>query len=231
MTKPTDRPTPPDDQTPRRKARVYDLDDARVDSADPTAARTPDPVEPPPHRPTERPASRQATEPTTDPADATSRPDTETYVSRGLRWGTLFLGALASALILSTALWVYNYVRDALAQPGWIGWTTLALVSIAVLALVVIVGRELLGFIRVGRLTTLRKELETARTSGDPKAERKAVETLLSHLENRPDLAAATKRMKDYARDVNDPGALLALADRELLGTIDGMARRAITHS
>lgn len=228
---PPNQPASDGDQ-PRRKARVYDLD-AVEGGRDAAKSQATEPTDPAPHRPRERDQARtRAQQAPDDTLDAvTPRPATETLVSKGLRWSTLFLGAIASALLLSTGLWVYNFVAEALKRQDWVGWTTLGLISLALLALVVIIGREVLGFIRVGRLTTLRRELEEARTGGDPKAERKAVERLLRHLDGRPDLEAARKRLREYARDVNDPGALLALADRELLGTIDGMARRAITHS
>jgi putative membrane protein len=47
----------------------------------------------------------------------------------------------------------------------------------------------------------------------------------------RPELRWHVQRLKDHARDVHDPGALLAIADRDLMAEIDGAARRLITIS
>jgi putative membrane protein len=150
---------------------------------------------------------------------------------RGLRWGALLLAALGGAAALGLAAWFARFVSAALARDDWVGTTTFVLLLIAAFAAVMIGLRELIGFSRLARLNRLKSEVAAALNERDRKSERRAALRLAALYAGRRELAWAIKRFRDHARDVHDPGELLALADREILVPLDMDARRIVTRS
>jgi putative membrane protein len=171
-----------------------------------------------------------------DAAAAASRPELARPTlaelgRRGLRWGALLAAALAGAALLGLAAWFARFVSAALARQDWIGTATLALLLVAAFAALMIVLRELVGFFRLGRLGRLRADIAAAIADKDRKRERKAAWRLAALYAGRKDQSWALRRFRDHARDVHDPGELLALAEREIIAPLDGEARRLVTRS
>ena len=81
--------------------------------------------------------------------------------------------------------------------------------------------RELIGFSRLARLNRLKSEIAAALDERDRKRERRAALRLAALYAGRRELAWGIRRFRDHARDVHDPGELLALADREILAPLD----------
>ena len=152
-------------------------------------------------------------------------------LSRGVRWGAILLGALVGLAALATSVWFARFASVALAREDWVGWTAFALLAIAAAAALFLVGRELVGLARLGRLTRLKKEAEAALRTRDLEAERAAVQALRRLLSGRPELAWALARFREHERDVRDPGELLALADRDLIAPLDREAKRVVLSS
>lgn len=198
-----------------REPRVFDLDDPAV-------------VQEPP-----------ATEPGVSPAPSPSAPDGQVVVRptladlgrRGLRWGAMLVFALAGAAALGAAAWFGRLVSAALGRDDWLGWTVLALLSIAAFAALMIVLREIVGFSRLNRLNRFRVDAKRALAEGDRRRERRAAERLASFYGECPELIWSVRRFREHARDVHDPGELLSLADRELVAPLDASARRLITRA
>ena len=160
-----------------------------------------------------------------------ARPTFSDVGRRSLRWGALLLTALAGAASLGLAAWFARFVSAALARDDWVGTATLALLLIAAFAALMIALRELIGFSRLARLTRLRSDVAAALSERDRKRERRAAMRLAALYAGRRELAWGTKRFRDHARDVHDPGELLALAEREILTSLDIDARRIVTRS
>ena len=78
-------------------------------------------------------------------------------LSRGLRWGSLLLGAAGGLVSLIAGLWLYDWTLALLAREDWIGWGAVGLLGVALLALSMIVLREVAGLLRLRRLGLLRK--------------------------------------------------------------------------
>lgn len=150
-------------------------------------------------------------------------------LDRGIRWGALLFAALSAAATFALSLWFYRLVAIGLWSDDWIGWTMRVLVGIAAFALIMILLRELIGVMRLARLGRLKADVTAVLAKRDVKAEQAMAETLLKLYGGRPELRWHAQRMRTHMRDVHDPGALLALADRDLLAEIDGAARRDIT--
>ncbi|WP_439542721.1 YcjF family protein [Hyphomicrobium sp.] len=151
--------------------------------------------------------------------------------SRGASIGGIFLSAVLGLVSLTLAASFTGFISAALAREDWIGWTATSLAGIAVLTGLVIVLRELIGLVRLGRLTRLRRDADTALRTNDRALERKTVAALTSALRGRRELAWNVTRLDAHASDIRDPGELLRLADRELMAPLDAAARRLVLKS
>ena len=119
------------------------------------------------------------------------------------------------------AAWFARLVSAALVRDDWIGWTTLALLLVAAFAALMLLLRELIGFFRLARLGRLKADVAAAIRERDQRRERKAALRLAGLYAGRPDVAWSVRRFREHARDVHDPGELLALADRDLVAPLD----------
>jgi len=159
------------------------------------------------------------------------RPTLAELGRRGLRWGLVLAAALTGAAVLSLAAWLARFVSAALARDDWVGSATLALLLVAALAALMIALRELIGFARVARLGRLKAEIGAAIADGDRKAERQAAERVAGLYAGRRAQAWGVRRFREHARDVHDPGELLALLEREVMLPLDGEARQLVTRA
>jgi putative membrane protein len=160
-----------------------------------------------------------------------TRPTLAELGRRGLRWGAVLAAALTGAAVLSLAAWLARFVSAALARDDWIGSATLVLLLLAGFAALMIVLRELVGFARVARLGRLKGEIAAAISEGDRKQERKAAERVAALYAGRGAQARGVHRFHEHARDVHDPGELLALLEREVMLPLDGEGRRLVTRA
>ncbi|MDQ8697185.1 TIGR01620 family protein [Hyphomicrobium sp. LHD-15] len=149
----------------------------------------------------------------------------------GASVGGLFLSAVAALAGLALTVSFANFVSTALARDGWVGWTALSLLVIAIGTGLIILGREIIGLVRLRRLTRLRRNAETAIRTRDIALERKTVAGLSATFRGRRDLTWNLARLRDHAGDVRDPGDLLRLADREVIAPLDTVARRLVLKS
>lgn len=152
-------------------------------------------------------------------------------VKRGARWGAIFLSAMVSLAGLAASLAFARFVSDALSRNDWIGWTATALAVTGLIAAVVIAAKEIVGLVRLSRLSGLKQDVAAALRDNDVKRERAAVDRLTGMFANRPDLKWGLARFKEHKGEVLDPGDLIRLAERELVAPIDTAARRLIMRS
>ena len=172
--------------------------------------------------PEETPRGGAATETGPEPG---ARPDRRASV------GGMFLTAVMGLVVLALGVSFTSFVSQALAREDWIGWIATILLAVMLATGIVIAARELFGLIRLGRLTRIRREAETALAARDPKRERETVSALAAAFRGRHDLKWNLARLRYHAGDVQDPGDLLRLADRELLAPLDAKARRLVVKS
>lgn len=197
--------------TEPRRPRVFAPDDPNLVA---------DAPEPPPEETIQsRPAAETGAEP------GARRPDRSASV------GGIFLSAVMGLVVLALGVSFASFVSQALAREDWIGWIATVLLAVMLATGIVIAAREFIGLIRLGRLTRIRRDAETALAARDPKREREAVSALTAAFRSRHDLKWNLARLRDHAGDVQDPGDLLRLADRELLAPLDARARRLVVKS
>ncbi|MGH6833001.1 MAG: hypothetical protein ACRECM_08275, partial [Methyloceanibacter sp.] len=51
-------------------------------------------------------------------------------LGRGLRWGSILIGALGGLVGLLASLWLYDYVLALIARDDWIGWVAVGLLAL-----------------------------------------------------------------------------------------------------
>ncbi len=166
----------------------------------------------------------------TNAANQTPRA-TATSLKSGIRWGALFFSAMFGLATLAASVSFAGFISTALDRDDWIGWLSAGLLSVAGLAAAVIAVRELIGLMRLGKLSRFRRDAEKAIAEKNPKKERAAISDLTSLLGHRPDLRWGLARLKEHQKDVTDAGDLLRLADREVLAPLDKQARRTVLAS
>ncbi len=195
-----------------RKPAVFDADDPAIS------------LSPPPPEP-ETEAAPQVREPAPP---------------RGGRWGALLLSALGGLVVLALTSWAVETVAALFTAGGWLGWVALVLALVAAVSGLMLLLGEIAGLIRLGRVTRLRAEAESALAAAEDTAEperrrAKAVRGVVGGLErvldDRPDIAWQLRRFREHRGDVIDPRGLMVLAERELLQPLDQRASAMIAAS
>lgn len=141
------------------------------------------------------------------------------------RFAVWAFGALFS-FALSVA--AYDFVTSLMARNVVLGWIAFGLVAVAVLAALVLAAQEWAAFLRLKRLDGFRLRAVEARAAADLKAARRVVSGLVGLYAARGDTAWGRARLADRKGEVMDADALLTLAERELLTTLDAEARLVI---
>lgn len=141
------------------------------------------------------------------------------------RFALWAFGALFS-FVLSVAAW--DFVTSLLARNQILGWIAFVLVGVAVLSALLLSLREWAAFARLKRLDGLRQSAEAARQAADLPAARRVVAALTRLYAARPDTAWGRARLAEREAEVLDADALLALAEREVLATLDAEARLVV---
>ena len=149
-------------------------------------------------------------------------------IGRGINWGTWLLSAMVTLGSIAFGLWFTRFVSVAVARDDWIGWISSGLAVVIVVALVMLVLRELVGFVRLRRLGKIRAVAEKALRERNLSEERETIDAIRRLLAGRAELRWHLARLDEHARDVRDPGDLMRLADRDLMLVIDGEARRLV---
>jgi putative membrane protein len=129
---------------------------------------------------------------------------------------------------IAFGVWFSRFVSVAIARDDWIGWISFGLSVVIVVALIMLVLRELVGFVRLRRLGKIRAVAEKALRERNLSEEREAIQAIRRLLAGRAELRWHLARLDEHARDIRDPGDLMRLADRDLMLILDGEARRLV---
>ncbi len=148
---------------------------------------------------------------------------------RGIRWGALAAAAGGMLVSLAIGLSIDRLIRDLFARADWLGWLALGLAGLFVVAVLAMVGRELLGIARLKRLARLRLVADKAAESNERADADRAVAGLLSHFAGRADTAKGRRIVAQHAAEIMDGRDLLILAERDLVRPLDERARAIIS--
>jgi putative membrane protein len=148
---------------------------------------------------------------------------------RALPWGSLFWSALGALVTLGLGLAVTKLIEDLFARSQALGTLALALAVLAAVALGVIVGREIVGLMRLNAVERIRERAEAAIASDDRELARAVVDELLAVERLEPRLARARAAMQAHLGEIIDGADLVRLAERELMAPLDEDARALVT--
>lgn len=141
---------------------------------------------------------------------------------RLLVWSITALAGFA----LSVAAW--NFAAGLLARSPVLGAVAAGLVGLVGLALLLVALREVAALSRLRRLDALRRGAEAALAGDDLKAARGVAARLDALYAGRAELAEGRARLAVRASEQFDAGAVLALAEAELLAPLDAAARAEV---
>ncbi|HXG78681.1 MAG TPA: TIGR01620 family protein [Methyloceanibacter sp.] len=150
---------------------------------------------------------------------------------RGLRWGSLFIGALAGLIGLLASIWLYDTVFALIARKDWIGWIAAGLFALVLIALLMLALREVAGLMRLGRLGKIRHEADSAARQNDKALAVDVADRLKRLYARRKDLAWSLKRLSEHEHDIMDAGELMRLTERTLVAPLDPLARTIVASS
>lgn len=166
-------------------------------------------------------------EPAPVPVRVRALPD----LGRGLKWGSIFLGALGGLVGLLASIWLYDYVLALIAREDWIGWVAAGLLGLVLFALVMIVLREAAGLARLGRLGKIRHEADSAARQNDKALAVDVAERLKRLYGGRKDMAWGLSRLAEHEHDIMDASEWLRLTERSLVAPLDPIARGIVASS
>jgi putative membrane protein len=158
------------------------------------------------------------------PPVATPRP-------RRFTLGRIAIGALGLLVSLAIGLWVDALIRDLFSRNDWLGYLAIAAAAIAVLALLGVVLRELVGLRRLAAVQDLKRDVADAALSAKPSVGRAIVARLVHLLSARPQTARGRARLAETEGEIIDAAHLVELAERELMAPLDREARALILGS
>ena len=152
-------------------------------------------------------------------------------VRSGFPWGVVFWSALSGLILLAMGLSATQLIESLLARNAELGYFGMALAAIAVVALAVIVGREILGLSRLATIETLHARATAALISDERDEAQTIVGELLAIAKDNPHLARGRRMVSDHLGDIIDGADLIRIAERELLSPLDQEARRLISQA
>jgi putative membrane protein len=144
---------------------------------------------------------------------------------RGVRWGRLAVSAGGAIVALTLGLAFDSLIRGLFARAEWLGWLSVGLIALFVLAVLAIVGREVAGLFRLKRLARLRLQSDDAAIRNDRDAAVVTLKALLLLYGDRPETAKARRLVSGHLGEIMDGRDLLVLAERDLVAPLDARAR------
>ncbi len=152
-------------------------------------------------------------------------------LERGWRWRSILFTAIGGIVVLASAVWLHDLVREMMARQDWIGWANITLLATAVVALLAIIAREAAGLARLGRLGRLRHEADSAALANDKTLALDVVSRLKRLYHGRKDATWGMSRLAEHEADIMNSSELLRLAERTLVAPLDPVARSIVAAS
>ncbi len=156
-------------------------------------------------------------------------PSTESLRGRKrFRWLALLISALTALIAMWAGLATTQLIESFFARSQWLGWTALGIASLAGLAALAIIFREILGLVRLNSIETLQDKAARAINLDDSSAAKQAMVELRSLYAGRRELTLGLSQLKNHTADIMDPEDRIKLAERLLLEPLDAEARKLV---
>jgi putative membrane protein len=183
--------------------------------------------------PAAKPAAEIIEQP--DPFELELPPETlpVTVAKRQGAWsaGTILAAAFGILISLAFGLWIDRLIRDLFARSDWLGYAAMAAAIAAVLALVIIAGREIAGLARLNAASRFRDRAAAILDRNDAASARALAGELDVLLAAVPETARGRAHLKETHGEIVDGPDLMRLAETGLLAPLDAKARAMIMES
>ncbi len=141
--------------------------------------------------------------------------------SRLILW---FLGVLGAFLGFALSLAAWDFVTGLLARNPVLGAVATALLALLGLIALLIAFRELASIARLRRVDGLRAGVEQALAQDDVAMAAAAADRIMRHYRGRQETRWGRDRFQDLRGDIFDAGALMTLAEQEVIVPLDQAA-------
>jgi putative membrane protein len=135
---------------------------------------------------------------------------------------------LGGLLALAIGLAIDALIRDLFARNDALGWIGVALATIAGIAVLAILIREIVGLLRIRTVTALHAAAVEAVASDDRDAARKIAREVVTLYERRPETARGRAALAGHMSEIIDGRDLIGLAETEVMLPLDEQARRLV---
>jgi putative membrane protein len=149
-------------------------------------------------------------------------------LNRRLSWGSILIGALSALIALWAGLTTTQMIESFFAQSVFLGWLSLAIASIAGIAALAIIIREIFGFVRLRRIENLQLCAAHALNQDDKTSADQTVKELKALYASRSDAAWNLSNFNSHQNDILDPRDHVHLAERYLVEPLDEIAHGII---
>ncbi len=148
--------------------------------------------------------------------------------ARGTRWGSIFIGATFTFFSLWAGLTITKMIESFFQSSPFLGWVALSIASLAGLAALAIVFREIYGLARLRRIEKIQLMAAHALNQDDASSAMQTVAALTSLYKAKADSAWNLKNYETHANDIIDPRDRVRLIERFLVDPLDENAHRII---
>lgn len=146
-------------------------------------------------------------------------------------WAAMLLSGLGGLAILGIGLWIDGLVRRLFEISPGLAWAAAALAALAGLALLGILARETLGVLRERKIERLRQAATDALATNSDRDARAVVKELDALYASRAETARARTALANIDETIIDAQDRLAIAERELMISLDRQARQAVARA
>lgn len=150
---------------------------------------------------------------------------------RRVPWGNLLAGCLLTLVMLGVGIGVEGLIRELFARAPWLGWMAGVVAALAVLALMAICLREVLGLLRERRIAHLRHEAARVLAEDDAEGARRLADALVAFHAKRPSTARGREEVTRLSETILEAQDRLVIVERALLTEVDRAARQAVAET
>ncbi len=220
--------TDPRNDGPRRRPRAFRLDAAET-PPDPRFGSTPEPATVEPQADAYLREAEMLLRALPPAEIATEIAQAQGMKRRGrLTWGALFWSTLGGLASLAFGLWVSRLIEELFNRAVALGWVSVILAGLLILALLALAVREIAGIFRQGRVARLHEAIATARLADDRDTARERLGELALLYADRAETARARAELAQASREIIDGRDLVDIAERTLMLPLDMRVRREI---
>jgi putative membrane protein len=158
-------------------------------------------------------------------------PAPRAFANRASIWRRLASGAFGILVAAVLGIAADRLIADLFARAPWLGWAGLVVLGILLLAILALIGREMMALRRLKRIDGLRADATRAVRDDDAKLARHVIEAVGGLYAGRADMATPLSDVRSATADMFDGEEQLAYAERRLMPALDARARAAIAAS